>query len=323
MMYKPPFSITPAILALVSDIQKTIGMIAGTKLDVPSIKLRRETNIKTIQSSLAIEGNTITVEQITTLLEGKKVLAPKKDLIEVKNALDIYANINRYDPLSIQDLLTVHQGLMKNLGVVSGKWRTGNVGIFKGDTLTHLPPPSDRVEHLIKDLFNYIKKEKALSWLIKACIFHYEFEFIHPFEDGNGRMGRLWQQLLLMKEHPIFECLAVEVIIKNNQKNYYQALNKSDKEGNSTVFIEFSLTQIKEALYAYQSKAKLQVKDDETRLTYAKSQFSTKSFSRKDYMKLHPDISTSTASRDLLTGVTKGWLKRYGEKNQAHYHFSD
>tara|TARA_R110002050_G_scaffold847_4_gene5948 strand:+ start:32958 stop:33926 length:969 start_codon:yes stop_codon:yes gene_type:complete len=322
MNYKPPFTITPVILALTSEIQKSIGIISGTKLDAPSIKLRKENNIKTIQSSLSIEGNTMTVAQITTLLEGKRVSAPQKDLIEVKNALEVYSKLSHYNPLNIENLLKAHHDLLKNLGVVSGQWRAGNVGIFKGKEIAHLPPPPDRVDHLIKDLFNYIKKEIALPWLIKACIFHYEFEFIHPFEDGNGRIGRLWQQLLLMKEHPIFEYIAVEEMIKNNQQDYYQALSESDKKGDSTVFIEFSLRQIKDALHEYTSKATLQINDGETRLNYAKAQFENKEFSRKQYREIHPEISTATASRDLLMGTNGGWLTRKGENNQTLYKFS-
>ena len=296
-------------------------MVSGQKLDAPSIRLRKENNIKTIQSSLAIEGNTITVEQITTLLDGQRVAAPQKDLIEVRNALEVYSQLANYNPLRVEDLLKAHRILMKNLGVSSGQYRSGGVGVFKGDKISHLPPPPDRVPHLMTDLFRYMEAEGEVPWLLKACIFHYEFEFIHPFEDGNGRMGRLWQQLLLMKEHPIFEYIAVEELIKEHQQDYYAALIKSDQEGSSTPFIEFSFRQIKDALSKYQSTAKSQTQNSKTRLSYARVYLDEKKFSRKQYMGIHPDISTATASRDLLGGVEKGFLRKVGKDNKTVYTF--
>lgn len=173
----------------------------------------------------------------------------------------------------------------------------------------------------MEDLFSYIQNAKEYSWLIKSCVYHYEFEFIHPFEDGNGRIGRLWQQLLLMKHHPMFEFLSVEVLIKEHQQEYYRALSQSDREGESTVFIEFMLKIIHQTLQQYGKSAKYVSDDAESRLNYAKELLKTISFSRKEYMDIHRDISQATASRDLLFGVEHKILLKTGSKNQTLYSY--
>jgi Fic family protein len=231
----------------------------------------------------------------------------------------VYDAIGTFNSLHSTDLLKAHGILMNHLVEERGCWRSGNVGIFKGSALTHMAPPSHRVPSLMKDLFTFLKKNSEVSWLIKACIFHYEFEFIHPFVDGNGRMGRLWQQLLLMKEDPVFEFIPVEVLIKNNQDRYYEVLSKSDHLGASTPFIEFSLTLIHEALIEYQATTAPLPMDAMARLLFASKELSSRWFSRKDYLSVHKDISTATASRDLLFGIEKKVLKHQGNKNQSLY----
>ncbi|EKE09650.1 MAG: hypothetical protein ACD_16C00129G0002 [uncultured bacterium] len=319
MMYKPPFSVTPHIFALSQSISHALGILEGEKLDAEPIKLRRENNIKTIQSSLAIEGNTLSLEQVTALFEGKRVLGPKKDIIEVQNAILLYEKFNQLNPISMHDFLYAHGLLMKNLIQDNGKWREGNVGIFKGHIVAHLAPAAKRVPPLMKDLFEFIKKDKETPWLLKACIFHYELEFIHPFMDGNGRMGRLWQQLLLAKENPIFKFITVEELIKENQKGYYKVLAQCDNEGSSTKFIEFSLSIILTALESYRKNTSVNLRDAKTRLQYAKKTLQERWFSRKEYMDIFKDISTSTASRDLKFGIDDGVLENKGEKNQVLY----
>ncbi|MDQ3047246.1 MAG: Fic family protein, partial [Bacteroidota bacterium] len=200
------------------------GGINAAHLQRPPTELRKKNRIKTIQSSLAIEGNTLSLEQVTAILEDKRVLAPAKDILEVKNAIAAYNRMNTFSPFSTVDICKAHGMLMKGLIQDAGKLRTGNVGIAAGSKVTHVAPKAAMVKGLLKDLLEYAKKDEEVM-LIKSCVFHYEFEFIHPFMDGNGRMGRLWQTILLNRYSPIFEFLPVESIIKSKQKQYYQALS--------------------------------------------------------------------------------------------------
>jgi Fic family protein len=218
-------------------------------------------------------------------------------------------------------LLKAHKLLMQNLVKEAGDYRSKGVGIFQGKKLAHMAPPAKQVPRLMNDLFGFLANNQELSWLLKSCIFHYEFEFIHPFEDGNGRMGRLWHQLLLIKEHPLFEYLSVEEIIKNRQKDYYEALAKSDKASESTAFIEFSLESILEAISVYSSNKIEPPKDAQSRLAFTQKRLRSDWFSRQDYHKHHPDISTATASRDLAVGIRQHVLNAQGNKNQRLYQF--
>jgi Fic family protein len=317
--YIPPFKITGHIIQLSEAIAYELGRLAGEKLIAPKLSLRKSNQIKTIQASLAIEGNTLNLDQVTDLLEGKRVLGSAKDILEVKNAGELYTNLSLINPLNINDLLNAHAVLMNQLIVEPGRFRSSGVGIFKGAQVTHVPPSAKRVPILMEELFNYTKNTNEYSWLIKSCVFHYEFEFIHPFEDGNGRIGRLWQQLLLMKHHPMFEFMPVEVLIKEHQQEYYCALSQSDREGESTAFIEFMLKIIHQTLQYYGKSSNYISDDASSRLSYAKEFLKTDSFSRKEYMDIHRDISQSTASRDLLFGVENNILLKKGSKNQTLY----
>lgn len=321
MNYKPPFVITPKIFSLSQEVSHILGTLEGARLNITPIKLRKENNIKTIQASLSIEGNTLSLAQVSHILEGKPVIGPQKDILEVQNAIKTYSFFDELNPLSIKDLLRAHKLLMKELIEEAGQWRSKGVGIFKGSQIKHMPPQAKRVPTLMEDLFRFLKNDKETPWFLKACIFHYELEFIHPFSDGNGRMGRLWQQLLLTKENPIFKYITVEELIKKRQGEYYSVLAKCDQEGESTSFIEFSLKLILEALQRYKSIASPMVHDSRSRLDYAKNKLSNEWFSRKDYVNIFKDISTATASRDLLLGIEEDILKKRGEKNQTRYHF--
>lgn len=251
MKNKPPFQITPPILDLSDQITHELTILAGAKLRSTPIALRRENKIKTIQSSLAIEGNTLTIEQVSDIFEGKIVVGPVKDIQEVRNAIAVYDMLTDLDPLSINDFKQAHSLLMRDLIKQNGIWRSAGVAVFKGQEVAHMAPPASIVPLLMEQLFSFIAEDQTTSWVIKACVFHYELEFIHPFVDGNGRMGRLWQQLLLMKEDSVFEFVSVETIIKNNQYSYYEALAACDKAADSTLFIEFCLTHILSALQWY------------------------------------------------------------------------
>lgn len=313
---KPPYEITPEILKLITSISEKIGEVNANFLSKPSTHLRKQNRIKTIHSSLKIEGNTLSEEQITALLENKRVIGPKKDIKEVLNAIDIYENLKKYNPYNEKSFLNAHFNLMSNLIDNAGKYRNQGVGIVKGTKVEHLAPPHENVPYLMKDLFKYLKKTNEIE-LIKSCVFHYEMEFIHPFLDGNGRMGRLWQTLILMEKYPVFEYLPFETLISKDQDKYYNALSQSDKLGNSTRFIEYMLNVIDNSigeLLNFNSRT-LSEKD---RLEYFGS-LGKMEFTRKDYMDIFKDISSATASRDLKKGVELNLFEKTGEMNKTRY----
>jgi Fic family protein len=278
--------------------------------------LRKRNKIRTIHSSLKIEGNTLTEDQITAILENKPVIGPRADIQEVKNAIEVYEQIGEYDPNSRKSFLSAHKTLMKGLVEKPGKYRTENVGIVQGEKLAHLAPPAWNVHHLMSELFTYLLETDELL-LIKSCVFHYEMEFIHPFVDGNGRMGRLWQTLILLQEYPVFEYLPFETLISENQQAYYDALGQSDKAGASTIFIEYMLGVINTSLEDLLSFSNRPMKQEE-RLRYFSSLW-IGDFSRKDYMDVFKDISSATASRDLLEGVQSGLFEKRGDKRNTVY----
>jgi len=312
----PPYDITPIILKLIKQVSEKLGEVNANFLDKPSPQLRKQNKIKTIHSSLSIEGNTLTEEQITALLEDKRVIGPKKDIEEVINAISIYEQLDTFDPLSVKSFLKAHMGLMKGLIKDAGQFRTQGVEIIKGEQVQHLAPPHSNVSGLMNDLFNYLKNPDELC-LIKSCVFHYEMEFIHPFLDGNGRMGRLWQTIILKEEYPVFEFLPFETLISETQEEYYKALSISDKTGKSTVFIEYMLGVINESLDSILSFNNRTFTDIE-RLEYFIAQ-GKKEFSRRNYMGVFKDISSATASRDLKKGLELNLLEKQGEKNKTVY----
>ena len=316
---KPPYQISDKILWLVASISEKIGAINAAYLYKPATELRKKNRIKTIQSSLEIEGNTLTEEQITAVLENKRVIAPQKDILEVQNAIKVYEQLQQINPYRLKDLEKAHGILMNGLIANAGKLRTSNVGIVKGSKVAHVAPSGAMVKGLMNDLFAYLKKSNDLL-LIKSCVFHYEFEFIHPFIDGNGRMGRLWQTLLLMQQYPVFEFLPVESLIKQRQEEYYAKLSEADKKGSSTPFIEFMLEIIQNALdELLQSQNKTLRTED--RIALFKEKVGQQTFNRKDYLQHFKNISAPTASRDLKWAVEKGILSKSGTLRMTTYHF--
>jgi len=313
---KPPYDITPEILKLVSSISEKIGEANALFLSKPSPQLRKQNQIKTIHSSLQIEGNTLNEDQITALLENKRVIGPQKDILEVLNAVKVYEDLGNLTSTSEKSFLTSHAILMKGLIENPGKYRTRGVRVVKGSQVAHLAPPAENVPGLMKDLFRYLKEDNDLD-LIKSCVFHYELEFIHPFLDGNGRMGRLWQTVILKEKYPIFESLPFETLISKTQNDYYNALAVSDKAGKSTVFIEYMLGIIDRSLG---DLLKIHAKplSSEDRITYFLS-LGKNQFTRKEYMEVFKSISTATASRDLKKAVEMGVLKVEGVGNQVRY----
>jgi len=242
-MYKPPFEITSKIIELISNISEKIGEITSIQNSSYHIQLRKENRIKTIHSSLAIENNSLSLEQITAIIDGKRILGNPNEIKEVKNSVQAYDLLLSLNPYSEKDLLKAHKLMMQDLVDRNGKYRTDGVGIFDGEKVVHLAPPAKRVPELMFDLFEWLKTSDVHP-LIKSCVFHYEFEFIHPFQDGNGRMGRLWQTAILKEWKEVFAWLPVETLIKENQKEYYKVLAVSDSVANSTKFIEFMLSII-------------------------------------------------------------------------------
>ncbi len=246
MIKTPPFTINSQIVNLIAKISEQVGALNFSLLN-SSPQLRKKNRIKTIAATLAIEGNQLSEEQITAIIEGQKVLGSARELAEVTGAIAAYDALPNLQPHKISDLLKAHNLMMKGILLDAGKFRKQAVGIHKGGKVHHIAPPAHRVAGLMADLVEWLKKSSDHP-LITSSVFHYEFEFIHPFSDGNGRLGRLWQTLILSKWHRLFLVLPLESIIKDNQKKYYQALEKSDKNGNSTAFIEFMLLAISETL---------------------------------------------------------------------------
>jgi len=313
---KPPYEITSRILHYISSISLKLGEVNANYLQKQSPQLRKQNKIKTVHSSLQMEGNTLTEEQVSAILENKRVIGPQKDILEVKNALKVYDSLSNFNPYSNKSYLQAHQWLMKGLLEKPGNYRQQGVGIVKGEKLAHVAPPFENVPYLMKDLFDYLKNGDDMM-LIKSCVFHYEMEFIHPFIDGNGRMGRLWQTLLLSREFPVFETLPLETLIHAKQETYYQALSASDKIGKSTPFIEYMLEVIDQALenlLQYTNRTMTDMHRLEYFIHLHKSEFS-----RKDYMQVFKDISSATASRDLIKGTELNLIQKIGEKNKTRY----
>ena len=318
---KPPYKITTSILNLVSSISEKLGEVKSAHLNQLPITLRKRNRVKTIQASLEIEGNTLTVEQITDLINHKRVIAPQKDILEVKNAIEVYSRLDEFNVFRLESLGKAHKILMRDLVQNPGQFRQMPVGILKGDHVSHVEPPGSRVYTLLKNLFDYLKNDKDLL-LIKSCVFHYEFEFIHPFEDGNGRMGRLWQTLILKEVSPVFEFLPIEAFIKERQQTYYNALGQSDSEGESTAFIEFMLQVIHDSLEDLLKTQNVSLKNSD-RISLFREIIKEDFFTRQDYLRHFKNISPATASRDLKDAVVQGWLEKVGDKRLTKYWFRE
>lgn len=306
---KPPFEITEAALSDVMEISELVGKISSTQNLSQSPILRRQNRIRTIYSSLAIEQNTLSLEQVTAVLSGKRVLAPPKDIAEVKNAYEIYDHLAELNPYSMDDLLLAHQTMMQGLVREAGEFRSRPVGVVdsKG-TVLHFGTLPQYVPSLMEELVQWTESS-PFPLLIKSCVFHYEFEVIHPFADGNGRMGRLWHTLLLSKWNPLFAWLPIESIIHDHQPEYYAAINQSNAQGEGTAFIEFMLGIIKEALQEAISeqpaeKPNVQSKE-ELRWEKIAGFLRTNSTVQNSDVQNLLAVSSATASR-ILNALTKG-----------------
>jgi Fic family protein len=313
---KPPYNLTSEILKLVSEVSHKIGELNASFLTQQSPELRKRNRIRTIQASLAVEGNTLSIDQVTAIIDNKSVLGPKKDIKEVTNAIEVYKLLNDLHPFKEKTFLSAHKMLMKDLIKNAGQYRSSGVGIVRGSQITHVAPPAQNVSFLMKNLFNYLKKSNELI-LVKSCVFHYEMEFIHPFTDGNGRMGRLWQTLILMQQYAVFEFLPFETLISKHQKSYYQSLSQCDKQGESTKFIEFMLTILSDALDELLAERSGPISSSDRIRIFLSS--GAKEFTRKNYMNYFKTISSATASRDLLFAVKENLIHKFGDKNKTIY----
>lgn len=235
------------MLNLIAEISEDLGRYTILAEQNQSPRLRRENRIRTIQASLAIENNTLTLEQVSAVIEGKHVLGHPREIQEVRNAFAAYDAMDKWSPTLEKDLLTAHEILMTGLVEEGGQYRSGGVGIFRGEQLVHMAPPADRVPQLIADLLEWLAKTHEHP-LVASCVFHYEFEFIHPFSDGNGRMGRLWQTLILRSWKPLLAYLPVETVVRDRQEDYYRVLAAADRQANATPFIEFMLSALLDAV---------------------------------------------------------------------------
>ena len=245
--YSPPLTITPVLLNQVAAIAEALGRWSARQETSLSPRLRRDNRIQTIQASLAIEQNSLNLEQVSALFEGKRVIGPARDIQEVRNAIAAYDALPRWDPANRDHLLDAHGLLMAGLIDGPGRFRAGGVGIFRGDQLVHMAPPAARVPQLVADLLGWLA---ASDWhpLIVSCVTHYELEFIHPFTDGNGRLGRLWQTLILSRWNPLLAWLPIEEVIRSRQEGYYESLGQADQQGELEPFVNYQLQAIHDAL---------------------------------------------------------------------------
>lgn len=260
--YIPPYTITDKTVNLVSKITEILTKLTINQQMNPNPRLRRDNRVKTIQASLSIENNSLSLEQVTDIINGKRILGTPHEIHEVKNAFETYEHLLTMNPYSKHDMLNAHKILMNQLTKEAGVFRKGDVGVFAGEKLVHMAPPSYRVPQLMDELMTWVKENSAHP-LIKSCVFHYEFEFIHPFADGNGRMGRMWQTLLLYQWKPIFGWLPIETLIRERQEEYYRVLSEADSQADSGIFIEFLLQAIFDTLEEIEKTEQVSVQASE------------------------------------------------------------
>jgi Fic family protein len=245
--YAPPFTVTSQVLDFVAQIGEEIGRQGWRGGTALTPTLRRGNRLRSIHASLAIENNSLSLDEVTAVIAGRRVLGPPQEIQEVRNAFAAYEAMDQWQPHSAKDLLAAHRLMMTGLVDHAGRYRSGSVGIAQGAKVVHLAPPAQRVPGLMKDLLGWLKGTDVHP-LVASSVFHYELEFIHPFADGNGRMGRLWQTLILSRWKPLLAYLPVESVIRERQAEYYRALGASDKVGQSTIFIEYLLSALLQAL---------------------------------------------------------------------------
>lgn len=322
------------MLRLATEISESIGSWTAQNSDDLQPQLRRENRIRTIQASLAIEQNTLTLEQVTAVIEGKPVLGHPKEIQEVHNALDTYAQLSSWHKSNANDLLAAHRMLMKGLLNDAGQWRSGGAGIYWGDQLVHMAPPASQVPRLMEQLLEWVATTDAHP-LIASAAFHYEFEFIHPFSDGNGRMGRLWQTLILSQWQPLLAFLPVETVIKLRQDKYYQSFREADEKTDCSNFIEFLLqalaTSLKEAIATPTQSQNIDLKVQEEVTVKTRVEMKVKTPQKVlelllgdphltlAQMAKHLELSQSSIERAVSKLKKEGKLRYIGPKKGGHW----
>ena len=307
MAYEPSFERTDAIVALCMEIAELVGMLSPQAPLSTSPTLRRELRIQTIYSSLVIEGNKLDERAVSAIIDGKRVLGDRRDILEVENARAAYDLIPELDPHSLADLLRVHRVMMGGLVPDAGRFRSGNVGVFNGDTLIHAGTPAVNVPEVMGGLFDWLRTTR-MHPLLASCVFHFEFEFCHPFSDGNGRTGRLWQTLLLSRWRPVLAWLPVESAIRRRQADYYEALARSGATGSCESFVEFILEAIRESILPYANPASAEDMNRALALAFLRDN----SRSTVAQLAQHLGCSKRSAERAVAQLKEEGVLERQG-----------
>lgn len=321
MPYRPPYTVNSRMVTLTNEINRLIGQLEGYQWLRTNLKLRRVNKIRSLHSSLAIEGNQLSAEQVTAVLAGKRVMGPVKDILEVTNAIAVYDRLTKLDPYSEDELLQTHETLMRGLVPDAGRYRASGVGVVDGERVIHVAPPAKQVPRLMGELFSYLTDYEE-DILIKSCVYHYEFEFIHPFSDGNGRMGRLWQTALLKTVYPDLAFVPIESMVYARQAEYYAALAQSGRDATADAFILYSLSTVRDAVREQLNNLRPTAPDADDRLrAFAESWPGGEWFTRTDYRQYHKTLAPATATRDLRSGVDTGLLERAGKLRTVRYRF--
>jgi Fic family protein len=320
--YQPPFELTPPILGSVAKIERLLGRLEGLQSPRPTPQLRRNLTVRTVRATLAIEGAMIDEDQVTALLEGKRVVGRPENIRAAHNAIKAYEGARRYHAERESDFLAAHAVLMKGLVNDAGRYRRGNVGVLAGSKVAHVAPQPARVPALIGDLLGFLRDDDRTHPIVKSAIVHYEIEFIHPFTDGNGRMGRLWQHVVLTRFDGAFAYVPVETIVRERQADYYAALSAADRAGSATPFIEFSLATVHAGLMELMNELRPRRPTAAERIELARARLGRRTFSRQEYIAVVAPVSTATASRDLASAVEAGLAERRGATATARYRFT-
>ena len=304
---EPNFQITEKILRLVHNIAE---LLTKYSIERRPLLLRKENRIRSIQSSLAIENNSLTLEQVTDVIEGRRVLGPPKDIHEVQNAYETYERVFSMDPYQVEDFLEAHRLLTHGLVKHPGQFRLRDVGVYDtSGRVVHIGARSQFVTSLVEELFSWAKNSDLLD-LVKSCLVHFELEMIHPFEDGNGRMGRLWQRLILSRWNPLFEWLPIESVIHTHQQGYYDALAISNQENDATVFVEFMLEVILETFEEVKVADRIEEEKSEYVVLPALKPKEREVFEQvKAYLEQYGNIGNQQAQE--LTGLSAATVRRY------------
>lgn len=320
-MSTPPFNISAEAINRIAEISALLERHNIALEGEQALKLRKVNRIKTIHSSLAIEGNTLSENEVRDIINGKRVVAPIRQIQEVKNAIRVYDLYSQLNPFAEKDLLKAHGIMMEALTDDAGRYRSGGVGVFGESGLVHMAPPPQRVPELMGNLFTWLKKSKD-HLLIRSCVFHYEFEFIHPFSDGNGRTGRLWQSLILGRLNPLFEHLPVENMVYANQQEYYNAIASSTREGQSGPFIDFMLNEILKTL---QKNIREEVPDKVPNKVPNKSELSILRLLADNPRLTRVELAeksglTENGIKKIITNMKAvGWIEREGSNKTGYW----